>query len=417
MPDRFLQIDPLRQPSRASANSARLLMKALSTLALLLGTSCLSAFAQEKTPVFKAQEIDNQIQIGYGLAIADVQGDGKPDILLADKTAFVWYENPTWTKHIIAENLTAKDNVCIAARDIDGDGKCEIAVGAEWNPSETVNSGAVFYLIPPADRTQKWEPVKLTHEPTTHRMKWVKRSPDRYDLVVVPLHGRGNKNGEGEGVKVLAYQKPADPKAEWKTELVSGDLHLTHNFDVVQYADEPFERLRLGGKEGIQEIKLGSGSSVNHRVKHQPQDNLKGVGEVREYSGGSVDLPTLVAIEPMHGNELVIYVPNGRAAAVRRTITSTLDDGHALACADLLGLGRNQIVAGWRANANKLARVGIKMWVPDATGSTWKDYSIDDNQMACEDLAVADLNGDKKPDIIAAGRRTKNVKIYWNETP
>ncbi len=137
---------------------------------------------------------------------------------------------------------------------------------------------------------------------------------------------------------------------------------------------------------------------------------------MREYAGGSL-ASTLVAIEPMHGNELAIYEPTGKASAVRRTITSTLDDGHALACADLLGLGRNQIVAGWRANANKLARVGIKMWVPDASGSAWKDYSIDDNQMACEDLAVADLNGDKKPDIIAAGRRTKNVKIYWNETP
>ncbi len=409
---RYVSFHALRQPLPG------LLMNALSTLALLLGTSCLSTFAQDKTPVFKAQEIDNQIQIGYGLAIADVQGDGKPDILLADKTAFVWYENPSWKKHVIAENLTAKDNVCIAARDIDGDGKCEIAVGAEWNPSDTVNSGAVFYLIPPADRTQKWEPVKLTHEPTTHRMKWVKRSPDRYDLLVVPLHGRGNKNGEGEGVKVLAYQKPADPKAEWKTELVSGDLHMTHNFDVVQYPGEPFERLRLGGKEGIEWLTPSDTDWKKvHRVKHEAGGPLKGAGEVRE---GKLGTSTFVAsIEPMHGTDLAVYsVPaTGDAAPVRTALTTTLDDGHALACADLLGLGRNQIVAGWRANANKLARVGIKMWVPDATGSAWKDYSIDDNQMACEDLAVADLDGDKKPDIIAAGRRTKNVKIYWNETP
>ena len=45
---------------------------------------------------------------------------------------------------ILAENLTEKDNVCIAARDIDGSGKCSIAVGAEWNPSDTVNSGAIL---------------------------------------------------------------------------------------------------------------------------------------------------------------------------------------------------------------------------------------------------------------------------------
>ncbi len=40
---------------------------------------------------------------------------------------------------------------------------------------------------------------------------------------------------------------------------------------------------------------------------------------------------------------------------------------------------------------------------------------IDDNTMACEDLTVADLNGDGKLDIVAAGRATKNVKVYFNE--
>ncbi|MFP6907280.1 MAG: VCBS repeat-containing protein, partial [Verrucomicrobiota bacterium] len=37
--------------------------------------------------------------------------------------------------------------------------------------------------------------------------------------------------------------------------------------------------------------------------------------------------------------------------------------------------------------------------------------------MACEDLKAADLNGDGKLDLIAAGRVTKNLKIYWNRNP
>jgi hypothetical protein len=35
--------------------------------------------------------------------------------------------------------------------------------------------------------------------------------------------------------------------------------------------------------------------------------------------------------------------------------------------------------------------------------------------MACEDLALADLDGDGRLDIVAAGRATRNVVVWFNE--
>src|SRR5712672_3904602 len=151
-----------------------------SALALLCGTLMLQAAALP-TPKFRMVEIDSKIEIGYAVTVADVDGDKKPDILVVDKKQIVWYRNPTWEKFVIAENLTKLDNVCIAAADLDGDGKAEIAVGAGWNPSDTVNSGAVFYLIPPKDRTQKWESVELPHEPTVHRMRWMRNRLGQFE--------------------------------------------------------------------------------------------------------------------------------------------------------------------------------------------------------------------------------------------
>src|ERR1043165_846096 len=266
--------------------------------------SFVSSFAADKA-AFRAQEIDNKIQIGYGLAIADVNGDKKPDILLADAKQIVWYEAPNWTKHVIAENLTEKDNVCIAAQDIDGDGKAEVAVGAGWNPGDTVNSGALFYLVPPSDRTLKWEPVTLHHKPTIHRIKWVKGADGKYGLVSIPLHGRGNKNGEGEDVKHEFYHVPTDVKSEWKRTLIDQDMHITHNFTVLH--GQRSDGLIIAGKEGISSYGVGVDSG---RWKALPiiasnEQGFAGAGEVREGSlGGKAFLAT---IEPMHGTNVVVY--------------------------------------------------------------------------------------------------------------
>src|SRR5688572_26830250 len=189
------------------------------------------ATASALSAQFKEQTLDDKIGIGYGLAIADLNGDKKKDVLLVDAGEVAWYENPTWQKHVIAGKLTERDHVCIAAEDINGDGKAEIAIGAQWNPGDTVNSGAVFYLAAPEDRTQKWKPIKLPHEPTVHRMWWVHDDAGQFSLVVSPLHGRGNKNGTGEGVKLLEYIVPANPEAEWKTRLIDDSMHMTHNLD------------------------------------------------------------------------------------------------------------------------------------------------------------------------------------------
>lgn len=209
---------------------------------------------QTNLSAFEEQVIDNNISIGYGIALGDVDGDGKPDVLVADKKQFVWYRNGDWKKFILAENLTQYDNVCIAARDVNGDGKVEIAVGAQWNPSETTNtaqSGSVHYLVRPADPTQLWTALPLYHEPTIHRMKWLKSSAEKFYLVVVPLHGRGNVDGEGKGANILAYEFPKNVTEKWRVDTLYNKMHLTHNFDILESNDKNNNGFYLAGKKAL----------------------------------------------------------------------------------------------------------------------------------------------------------------------
>ena len=390
---------------------------------ILLQNSALLADPPE--PRFRAVTIDDKIQIGYGVAVADVDGDKLPDILLADKKQIVWYRNPGsieaganlpnagWQKFLIAENLTAKDNVCLAAEDIDGDGKCELAVGAEWNPADTEKSGAVFYLIAPADRTQPWTPVRLHAEPTTHRMHWLEFERKKWGLVVVPLHGRGNENGEGAGVRILLYHPPAilnDPAGTWTTELADDSLHLTHNFFTLKTG------FMVASKEGAPFIFRDKGTWRRARGVPfaDPVLPQAGPGELA-FNEVSLNRGFTATIEPMHGHELAVYLHDSDVNARRVLLTNRLVEGHALRS----GPEEGQIVVGWRGKPGaRNSTTGVAVWTAlDPTGEKWRETIVDADGMACEDLQLADLNGDRKLDIVASGRATRNVKIYFNETP
>src|SRR6476469_10903508 len=97
-------------------------------LALLALVSASSSFAAD-FPKFKVQEIDTGLKIGYAVLVADLNGDGKPDLVVVDQHKVVWYENPTWKKRVILEGKTKPDNVCAAAVDINGDGKLDLVLG------------------------------------------------------------------------------------------------------------------------------------------------------------------------------------------------------------------------------------------------------------------------------------------------
>jgi len=59
-------------------------------------------------------------------------------------------------------------------------------------------------------------------------------------------------------------------------------------------------------------------------------------------------------------------------------------------------------------------KVGVALYVP--VGSRWMKVWVDDDGMACEDLTLADLDGDGRLDIVASGRSTHNLKVYFNES-
>ena len=247
-------------------------------------------------------------------------------------------------------------------------------------------------------------------DPAVNRARLAQVVPEGHDLVVLPLHGRGNKGGKGDGVRTLAYHKPSDAEAKWSTTVIDDRMHMSHNFEVAQWDKDAANEMLLAGLEGVFLLNPAiRGGWTRQQISNNP------TGEVRQGAGARGE-KFIAAIEPMHGNQLSVYTAaKGNKLWSRNVITDSLDQGHALATGDFLGTGSDQIVVGWRGT-RRTGKVGVRLFYPTNEQRTeWKSLLIDDNQMATEDIRVADLNGDGKPDIVAAGRATHNLKIYFNE--
>jgi hypothetical protein len=115
----------------------------------------------------------------------------------------------------------------------------------------------------------------------------------------------------------------------------------------------------------------------------------------------------IAAIEPWHGNELVVYRRATSGDYSRQVIDTTIVDGHTLVTADLDGDGVDEIIVGQRGGSHSV-------WIYSANGATWTRSTLDDGGMAAAGCAAADLNGDGRIDIACIGTATANLKWYEN---
>ncbi len=393
-----------------------------------LGALALAAAGQ--FPAFEKQTIDPNVgKVCYAVTVADVDGDGTRDVVAATEDAVVWYSNPTWAKRDLIRGATERDNVCIQPHDIDGDGKVDFALGAAWRPADTQGGGTLQWLGRKADGA--WEVHPIGAEPTLHRLRFGDvKGAGKKQLVVAPLQGRGTKGpnwAEGAGVRILAYDIPAEPATKpWPVEVADDTLHTVHNLWLIDWDDDGREEILLASWEGVFLLDRGDDGQWSRRKLgegNQSTSPFKGASEIKagKLGGGGGYLAT---IEPWHGFQVVVYTPppNGPDSGVwtRTVIDEPVAWGHGVWCADLDGDADQELIIGQRdPNADPAAQVkgpGIRVYDPRSGSSplTFDRHLIDDGGPAVEDLVAADLDRDGRPEIIAGGRATHDVVIYWN---
>jgi hypothetical protein len=377
--------------------------------------------ADGKLPRFREQLIDDNLGDCWALTTGDINADGKADIvaLSYNPAHVVWYENPSWKRRIVVEGHP-KMMASIQPLDVDGDGKVELIVGADYyEPLDSKRGGSIWLMRRPESLDKPWIPIRIDEEPTLHDLRAIDvNGSGKQELVVSTLLAPDKPGRKGDGASLYMLHTPPDPfKDRWVRELISDQLHMKHSIWPIDWDGDGRQELLTAAREGIILFrKTESGIWEKQQIGEGYQkEEKRGSSEavVGKLPGGK---RYIASVEPHHGHEAVIYTaPEKPGQLWKRKLLIENAGGHTVWPSDLTGTGVDSLLLGFVGHYNK--KPGGPIWYIfhplDQEGERWDKIVLDNTGMPGEDGACIDLNGDKRIDVIAAGGN--QVKIYWNE--
>ena len=210
-----------------------------------LGTHCAAQIR------FEVVDIDPHIgEVCYAVTAVDVDGDGASDIVALSESAAYWYRSPDWKKFTMVDGVLPRDHVCIAAEDINRDGKIDFAIGAGWPQ----NGGSIYWIERGALLDQPWLVHEIGAERSTHRMRFADvLGRGEPQLVVSPLNG-----SDGLGARLQAFPIPSNPGVDpWIPVVLDGSLNWIAVRDIpMKVITKHFWRPRRSGYRKSKRNKL-----------------------------------------------------------------------------------------------------------------------------------------------------------------
>ena len=336
---------------------------------------------------FVEHTIADDLRGGYQVVVADLNHDGKPDLiaLASGLHELLWFENPGWQRHVLATGQNRMINCAVIGN--------EIVLASEFNNEAKNSIGLVSVLRPGNDVREPWTATEIDRLPTSHRL----RVADLFDngnpvVINAALTAPDASGPDYRGQTPLVYYVPG----EWKRRLISTENSgVVHGIFVT--ADHCLLTASFTGihqfcfaKDGtVQRTEVARGDPAPWPKSGSSDITVGHLGKTR----------FMAAIEPWHGNQVVVYGSRGR-----EVIDDSLLDGHTIQTADFDGDANDEIIAGFRGQPHSV-------YLYRFDGSRWVRSELDKGGMGAAACAAADLNGDHRPDVACID----STRLKWYE--
>jgi hypothetical protein len=387
----------------------------VATAASLVGIA-----AKAAGPVqFRPHDIDPKFTGGYAVNVADFNKDGKIDVVANSLQVqeLAWYENPTWQRHVIVSETQQIVNEAMA--DVDGDGIPEVAFQSSFAMQAVNSQGNNWIARSQGDPKGAWKAEKIDSFPTSHHVAWADLDGDgKKELLNAPLIGEKSLAPGYDQDKASVFWYDAKT---WKRHIVTQEIPgIIHRVRPVNWDNDKREEFLVASFEGIVLYKASGGGesmkfektllSAGHANDKAPRLGASDVGVGRQNGAKFFG-----AVEPWHGNEVVVYNEVG-GKWQRRVIYDKLTSGHEVAVVDLNGDGRADVVANDNSRVTEQrpnATPGVYVFYApdDPVNGEWTMQRLEDKSAMNSCLGV-DINGDKRMDLVCTGG---GAVVRWYE--
>src|SRR5438477_2188800 len=355
-----------------------------------------------------AVSYDSGGQNAESLTVADVSGDGVPDVIVANQCASANCSDGSMSvllgngkggfKPAISYDSGAHYAVSVAVADVNSDGKADVLV---LNQYSLANTGAVAVMLGNGDGTFQ------AAESLAWGGSWA------YSIAA------GDVNGDGKLDMIVAGQSTTGTAGATGVLLGKGDgtfqpatsyssgLAWAYSVAIADVNQDGKQDLVMANYDGTAGVLLGNGDGTFHAVVTYGSggNNAYSIGVADVNGDGVPDL--LVANGCMSVSNCTnggLAVLLGRGDGTFQAAVSYSSGGqiaYSLSIADLNGDGKPDVVVANKYAGNVSSASGsVGVFSGNGDGTFQPAVSYNSGGYAAQSVAVADVNGDGRPDLL-----------------